>query len=79
MFEIFRNHMVEPVDNDRFSPVGVTKFTTTEEFIQSKIEMLTEDFRIYLTEEDIDYLHRFTTEGDINAAVRTIINKYWSV
>ena len=79
MFELFRNQMVEPVEVDRFSPVGVTKFTTTEEFIQAKIKMLTEDFHIYLTEEDIDYLHRFKAEHEINAAVRAIINKHWSV
>lgn len=79
MREMLRNQMVEPIEQEHFTSVGTPKFTTSEEFINTKIEMLQEDFCIHLTEKDIEYLQQFKTEYSINAAVKAIINKYWEV
>lgn len=64
-------------DDTSFSPSYVPEFTTPEKFIDAKIEMLREHFEIGLTDEDIAYLKQYKTEGEINAAVKGIINKYW--
>lgn len=55
----------------------VPSFKTAEKFIEAKVKMIRDDFKIQLTDEDITYLHRFKTEHDINAAVRVLIDKHW--
>lgn len=64
-------------DNGTFSPAYIQRFTDAEKFVESKIDMLREDFAIQLTDEDIKYLRGFKTEAQINAAVRTIIDRHW--
>lgn len=53
---------------------GVPTFTTAEEFIEKKIDMLQKDFRIELSLDDIIHLKNLKTEREINAAVRAIIS-----
>ena len=60
-----------------FTVSYIPQFTTAEEFVNSKIEMLRGPFCINLTQEDIDYLRSFKTENEINAAVKGLLNKYW--
>ena len=55
----------------------IPKFTTPNKYIDAKVKILEEDFKIHLTEKDIWQLREYKTEGEINAAVRAIINKYW--
>lgn len=71
------NGLAGPHDGTTFSPTYVPEFTTPEEFIDAKIEMLQKHLLIDLTDEDIAYLREYRTEGEINAAVKGIINKYW--
>lgn len=63
-------------DDGRFRPSYVPEFTTPDKFIEAKVAMLRDDFYIDLTYEDIAHLRSFKTEGEINAAVKTIINKH---
>lgn len=64
-------------DETDFVASYVPQFTTPEEFVDMKIEMLRGEFCINITEEDIVYLRSFKTENEINAAVKGILNKYW--
>lgn len=64
-------------DDTSFSPTYVPEFTTPEEFIAAKVEMLRTHMEIDVTQEDIAHLREYQTEGEINAAVKSIINKYW--
>lgn len=59
------------------APGYIPKFKDPETFIADKIKMLADDFYIYATEDEIKQLRQYTTEADINAAVRTIINNHW--
>ena len=77
MREMLRNQAVEPIRAERFRPTGTPHFSNTEQFIEAKIKMLQEDFRIYLTKDDIEYIRKFKTESEINSAVKIIINRHW--
>ena len=60
-----------------FSPAYIPKFETPEQFVAEKIEMLGKEFKIILTDDEIEHLSSLKTEIDINAAVRTILNNHW--
>lgn len=79
-------HMIQPepsrteLDRNRdhiFEASYIPKFQNPGQFINDKIEILREHFGINLTAEDIAHLCEFTTENEINAAVKGILNKYW--
>lgn len=76
-------HMIQPETNSKgydIYPSGaayIPEFTTAREFADAKIEMLREQFCIRLTKEDTTHLRSLKTENEINAAVKSIINKYW--
>lgn len=53
------------------------EFTTAREFADKKIKMLKEQMCIHITKDEALHLRSLKTEGEINAAVRAIINKYW--
>lgn len=55
----------------------IPKFDRADKFIDEKVNILKDQMYIQVTDEDIEYLRQFKTEGDINAAVKRIINKYW--
>jgi hypothetical protein len=52
-------------------------FKNPETFIDWKIEMLRDDFRIKITDEEIAHLRTFKTENSINGAVRKIMDTHW--
>ena len=64
-------------DRDSVNYGCIPKFDTPEKFIDEKIEMLRDHFYIQITDEDIAYLRQFKKENEINAAVKSILNKYW--
>jgi hypothetical protein len=64
-------------NDSTYTPSCIPKFTTHDKFVEAKIKMLEEDFKIPLSEKDIWHLREYKTEGEINAAVRAIIDKYW--
>lgn len=65
-----------PDDGD-FQPSYIPKFTTARTFADAKIEMLRDQMRIDLAPEDIEHLYSLKEEYEINAAVKTLINKHW--
>lgn len=64
-------------DDTAFAPSYIPEFTTPEKFIEAKVKMLREHFQINVTNDDIVYLQQYKKEGEINAAVKGIINKHW--
>ena len=64
---------------DEFLPSYIPEFKTPEKFVDEKIKMLRDQFRIDLSDEDIAHLRELKTESAINAAVMAIFNKYWEV
>lgn len=59
------------------TPSYIPKFENPNQFIEAKIKMLRKEFRIKLTNDEINHLYELKTEVDINAAVKTIINNHW--
>ena len=65
------------------------QFKNAEQYIQEKIKMLVKDFRIPITETEIEHLNQLATEIEvkhidqrkaedtIDRAVRQIINDHW--
>ena len=64
-------------EDGTFQPSYIPQFTTAREFVDAKIEMLRVHMYIDLDQEDINHLYSLTKEYEINAAVKTIINKHW--
>ncbi len=52
-------------------------FKNAKQYIQAKLKMLVNDFRIHPTETEIEHLNGLATESEINCAVRQIINNHW--
>ncbi len=74
----FESELSRDVHADgNFRPSYIPEFTTPEEFVDAKIEMLTGPFKMKLDRDDIIFLRQFKTEVQINNAVKSIINKYW--
>lgn len=67
----------EAHEDTDFMPAYVPEFTTPEKFIEAKVKILREHMCIDLTDDDIAHLREYRTEGEINAAVKGLINKYW--
>ena len=63
--------------DSNFTPSYIPEFTTPEKFIDAKIELLQDHLEIELDNEDVEFLKQYKTEGEINAAVKGIINKHW--
>lgn len=64
-------------DEGHFAPSYIPEFTTPNEYIDARVEILREHLFIEVTDDDVRYLREFKTEGEINAALKGIINKYW--
>ena len=83
MGEKFIKHAVRPITEDvfhhsgEFRPAYIPRFDDPDKFVDAKVKLLREHFCINVTDEDIEYLRSFRTEGEINVAVKKIINKYW--
>lgn len=59
------------------APSYVPEFKTAMKFAEKKIDMLEKDFKIKLTDKQKLHLKTLSTEREINAAVRKIINDAW--
>lgn len=59
------------------SPGYMPEFKTPAQYADKKIEMLERDFRIQLADKQKLHLKTLTTEREINAAFRQIINDAW--
>lgn len=70
-------HAVTPNDYEITRTSYVPEFKNPEKFIEAKINMLQNDFRIDLSLDDIVHLKSLKTERAINAAVRAIIDRAW--
>ena len=55
-----------------------TEFENPEQYIKTKLEMLTTDMWIEPTEEELAHLNELKTRGDIDRAVHSIIDRHWS-
>jgi hypothetical protein len=65
-------------DSDKIYKLShAPQFKNAEQFIQAKLKMLVQDFRIHPTEREIEHLYELATEREINCAVRQIINDHW--
>jgi hypothetical protein len=53
------------------------QFKNAKQYLQTKLIMLENDFRIKPTETEIKHLYELATESEINRAVRQIINNHW--
>lgn len=60
-----------------FQPTYIPKFENPNQFIEEKIKMLHRHFKIHPTDAEINHLYELKTEGDINAAIKTILNNHW--
>lgn len=65
-----KSRVVEPVG-------GVPRFKDAPQFIAKKIKMLEKDFKIHLTQKQLEHLWSLESEGDINIACRSIIDQAW--
>ena len=71
-------HAVAPGNGYAVKPPSyVPEFKTAMKFAEKKIEMLEKDFKIKLTDKQKLHLKTLSTEREINAAVRKIINDAW--
>lgn len=51
--------------------------TTLEKFCEAKLQILSRDFKINLTEEEIAYAHTLKTEVQVEQFCLGIINDRW--
>ena len=60
-----------------FQPAYIPKFENPEQFIEAKLDMLYNHFKIRPTDDEIARLYEKKTECDINLVVKTILNNHW--
>ena len=76
-----KRHMTEVwsdcVDEEARIYGCVPRFINADKFVDEKVKILRDQLCIQITDKDIEFLRQFKTEGEINAAVKRIINKYW--
>lgn len=60
-----------------YTPGAVPEFTTPEEFIEAKLEMLRKELCIEPTEAELAKLNTATTENGINRIVHDIIDAHY--
>ena len=54
------------------------EFENPKQYVSLKVDMLMKDMYIQPTEEEIKHLNSLKTQGDIDRAVKTIIDRAWS-
>lgn len=72
-----RNIAISTDSDEAYHLSHAPQFKNAEQFIQAKLKMLVNDFRINPTETEIEHLYALATEREINCAVRQIINNHW--
>lgn len=71
---------MKKTESDRYFDLrcgAVPDFITPDQYVKEKLEMLRTDMCIHPTILEVDHLYSLKTEGDIDRAVHTIINRYW--
>ena len=53
-------------------------FRTPRQYVKVKLNMLERDMHIYPTKDEIKHLSELKTQGDIDRAVHSIIDRHWS-
>lgn len=56
----------------------LVEFQNPKQYVDDKLEMLRNEMYIYPSPEEIAHLRTLKTEGDIDRAVKSIINRAWS-
>ena len=56
----------------------LVEFKNPRQYVKEKLKMLRNEMYIRPTVEEIDHLYSLKTEGDIDRAVKTIIDRHWS-
>lgn len=64
--------------NDPYA-LGLPDDSSLGEYLEWKVELLTEEFEITPTEEEYDKLRRLDNKHDIDRAIRKIIKSRWKV
>ena len=54
------------------------EFGNPKQYVRDKLNMLRDEMYIQPTLEEIEHLRTLKTEGDIDRAVRDIINRAWA-
>lgn len=62
---------------DPYVPSHSPMWSTPEKYIPQKLRILTEDFCIHPTEEEIAHLYTLKTQIAIDNAILGIINRRW--
>lgn len=55
-----------------------SEFITPEQYVRVKLQMLKNEMFILVTDEEEAHLYSLKTEGDINRAVASIIDRHWN-
>lgn len=53
------------------------QFKTPKKYVEAKLKILSRDFRIKATEEEIAHLNTLTTQIAIDNAILSMINRRW--
>lgn len=53
------------------------EFENPRQYVDDKLKMLQTEMYIQPTYEEIKHLYSLKTEGDIDRAIKTIINNHW--
>lgn len=56
---------------------AVPDFRTPKQYIREKLKILRDDMCIHPTIREIDHLYSLKTEGDIDRACHSIIERHW--
>lgn len=57
---------------------AVPDFENPKQYIKQKLKILRDDMCIQPTWQELDHLNTLKTEGDIDRAIHSIIEKHWS-
>ena len=68
-------------ESDRYFDLrcgAVPDFKNPKQYVKEKLRILRDDMCIHPTVLEVDHLKSLKTEGDIDRAVHTIIERHWS-
>lgn len=57
---------------------AVPDFRNPKQYLREKLKILRDDMRIKPTWQELDHLNTLKTEGDIDRAIHSIIERAWS-
>ena len=56
----------------------LVEFENPKQYVKAKLHMLKHEMFIQPTDEELDHLRSLKTQGDIDRAVKTIIDRAWA-